>query len=283
MSDTTNNPLSAYFRTPKLYVSLPSGGRFYTNDVIEMPPNGELPVFPMTSKDEIMLKNPDALLNGDAINSLIKSCVPNVKNPMGLYSVDVDALLIAIRGSSGGDEVGVNAACPQCKNVTDFAISVDAALSSQTPLEDRYDHALDNGLEITVVPFTYDKSVKVGIASFQSTRSIQGISEMTDDMERLKAFNESFVKMANLNFEMIAASVTEVRTPDGQSITQPEFIRQFLENTDSITGKQIRDLVTELNQLGVNKTVEITCSNEECRHEFTVPINFDPVNFFTAS
>lgn len=283
MSDPVHNPLSAYFRTPKLYVSLPSGGRFYSSDVLEMPPTNELPVFPMTSKDEIMLKNPDALLNGDAVCSLIKSCVPTVKNPMNLYSVDVDALLIAIRGSSGGDEVEVNAACPECKTVTDFAISVDAALSSQTPLENSYDHVLENGLEITVVPFTYDKTVKVGIASFQSTRSMQSISQLVDDMERLSAFNDSFMKMANLNFEMVAASVTEVRTPDGQKIQDPEFIRQFLENTDRETGKQIQQLVTQLNELGVNKTVDLTCSNQDCGHEFTVPINFDPVNFFTAS
>lgn len=283
MSDPTINPLSAYFRTPKLYVSLPSGGRFYTDKTVEMPPNGELPVFPMTSKDEIMLKNPDALLNGQAVCSLIQSCVPNVKDPMSLYSVDVDALLIAIRGSSGGDQVDVNAACPECKTVTDFAISVDAALSSQTPLEHSYQHTLNNGLEITVVPFTYDKTVKVGIASFESTRSMQSISALTDDMQRLKAFNDSFIKMANLNFEMVAASVTEIRIPNGESIQDPEFIRQFLENTDRDTGKQIQDLVTHLNELGVNKTAEITCSNQECGHTFEVPINFDPVNFFTAS
>ena len=51
----TPNPLSGYFRSPKLYVKLPTGGKFYTKDVVEYPDAGELPVFPMTAKDEILM------------------------------------------------------------------------------------------------------------------------------------------------------------------------------------------------------------------------------------
>ena len=50
-----NNPLAGHFRTPKLYTGLPSAGKFYSEDILEMPSSGELPVFPMTAKDEIML------------------------------------------------------------------------------------------------------------------------------------------------------------------------------------------------------------------------------------
>ena len=32
MSNNTN-PLAGHFRTPKLYTGLPSGGKFYTDDV----------------------------------------------------------------------------------------------------------------------------------------------------------------------------------------------------------------------------------------------------------
>ena len=47
-----------------------------------------------------MLKNPDALLNGEAVASLIKSCVPDIKDPKKMFSADVDALLIAIKDTS---------------------------------------------------------------------------------------------------------------------------------------------------------------------------------------
>ena len=41
------NPLQKYFRTPKVYVTLPSGGQYYPAGAIDMPENGELPVFNM--------------------------------------------------------------------------------------------------------------------------------------------------------------------------------------------------------------------------------------------
>ena len=57
-----NNPLRKYFRQPKIYLRLPSKGKFYPASIIDMPESGELPVFAMTAKDELMIKTPDALL-----------------------------------------------------------------------------------------------------------------------------------------------------------------------------------------------------------------------------
>ena len=88
----SQNPLSAYFRAPKLYTTIPSGGRFYSEGIMTVPDNGELAVFPMTTKDELMLKNPDALLNGDAVIKVIKSCVPDVMDTRNLPVCDVDIL-----------------------------------------------------------------------------------------------------------------------------------------------------------------------------------------------
>ena len=283
----SNNPLSAYFRAPKLYTTIPSGGKFYNDDILNVPDSGEFAVFPMTTKDELQLKNPDALLNGEAVSNLIKSCVPDVKQPKLLMSADVDALLIAIRGASGGDEVEVAATCPKCETVTDTAVSIQAALLTMEELEQSYKITLGNGLVIEALPFSYQTSIKAGIASFRSSRSMQSISELNDDMERLKAFNESFVQLADLNFEMIIDSVNAIAYTDAegssQSVKNKSEIREFLENCDNNTGKQIEEFVNSINKKGVKQEVHIACSNEDCDNEFDAPINFDPVNFFTGS
>ena len=283
----TQNPLSAYFRAPKMYTKIPSGGKFYSEDIMSMPENGELAIFPMTTKDEMQLKNPDALLNGEAVSNLIKSCVPNVKEPKKLMSADVDALLIAIRGASGGDEVEVSATCEKCQTVTDVTISVENALLSMEDLERSYDTELPNGLVVTALPFSYASSIKAGIASFQSSRSMQSIAELTDDMERLRAFNDSFVQLADLNFELIIDSIHSVKYTDSdgaeQVVTDKATIRDFLENCDNITGKKVEEFVNGINKKGVKQELEIDCSNEECDNVYTTPINFDPVNFFTGS
>ena len=71
MAEQIQNPLSAYFRAPKMYTTIPSGGRFYGPEILESTDNNEYPVFPMTTKDELMLKNPDALLT--KISKIIRS------------------------------------------------------------------------------------------------------------------------------------------------------------------------------------------------------------------
>ena len=71
---------AGHFRSAKIYITLPSEGKYYPDDCLDMPESGELPVMPMTAKDELALKTPDALLSGQATVDLIQSCIPNIKN-----------------------------------------------------------------------------------------------------------------------------------------------------------------------------------------------------------
>ena len=73
------NPLSKYFRQPKLYIQIPSRGKYYQQGSIEYPENGELEVYSMTAKDELVFKTPDALLNGQATVDVIQSCIQKNK------------------------------------------------------------------------------------------------------------------------------------------------------------------------------------------------------------
>lgn len=285
----TPNPLSEYFRSPKLYVRLPSGGKFYTNDVVEYPESGELPIFPMTAKDELIMKNPDALLNGEAVSQLITSCVPNVKNVREMISNDVDVLLIAIQGATHGDDIEVTAPCPSCENAITGIASVEGAIESMVELEDIYQVEAAQDLKIAIKPFKYKNTIEAGIASFQSSRSLQVLGELPDDMDKLKVFNESFMKMADMNYQLIidaVYSVTIGKGKDSQVITDREHIKEFLDNCEATIGKAVETAVTEVNKIGIQKTMMFTC--EECEvekgpKEFEAGINFDPVNFFTAS
>lgn len=72
-NNQVKNPLSQFFRQPKIYMTLPSKGKFYPPDALDMPENGELPVFAMTAKDELLMRTPDALMNGASTVEVIKS------------------------------------------------------------------------------------------------------------------------------------------------------------------------------------------------------------------
>ena len=75
------NPLTQYFRQPKIWIKLPSGGKFYPNNALDHSANDEYPVFAMTAKDELLFKTPDALLSGQSTVEVIKSCIPAIREP----------------------------------------------------------------------------------------------------------------------------------------------------------------------------------------------------------
>ena len=291
---SNNNPLAGHFRTPKVYTSIPSGGKFYTSDVVDMPTTGELPVFPMTAKDEIMLKNPDALLNGEAVASVLMSCIPAIKQPRKLVSNDIDALLVAVQASTYGDELDVGSDCPQCGEQASAILSAEVVLANMETLDKNYEFTTNTGLLISMKPFSYETSVKAGVANFRSTRSLQSIDAIEDEMDKIKAFNQNFIELASLNFDILVDSINAITVPSDQDndpivVKDVEHIKEFLENASAEIGTQLEEFIEEIGSKGIQTKMELTCvkCSEELpgEEEFTFEsaVNFNTVNFFTAS
>ena len=99
-------------RQPKIYIRLPSNGKYWPDGSIDMPDNGELPIYSMTAKDELTLKTPDALLNGQAVVDIIQSCVPNIKNAWVTPNIDLDTLLVALRIATYGEMMEISHTVP---------------------------------------------------------------------------------------------------------------------------------------------------------------------------
>lgn len=283
------NPLAGHFRTPKLYTSLPSGGEYYDDTIIDTSMN-EHAVYSMTAKDELIMKNPDALLNGDAVIQVVESCIPSVKDASKLYSNDIDALLVAVQGATFGDDIEVTSKCDNCEKDITQILSVEGVLTTMTILKESYEFTTESGLLIKLQPFSYRSAVKAGIANFRSTRSLQSIAGIDDEIERISAFNENFVELAQLNFELLVDSIQVItlKGADGETIAVTDYnqIKEFMENCDREIGSQIEGFVTEIGKIGINKSMELECDEcgtEEEPYKFESEVNFNPVNFFTAS
>ena len=123
------NPLSKFYRSAAISVPIPSRGMYYEADTLQLNGDGELAIYPMTAQDELMLQNPDALLSGEAVISVIKSCVPGVKHPKKLLSCDIDVLMIAIRVASYGDTASMDSKCPKCFHPNTFSLNLDTLLN----------------------------------------------------------------------------------------------------------------------------------------------------------
>ena len=279
-----SNPLANHFRQPKLYMKLPSGGLFNDKGTLDMPSSNEVAIFPMTAKDEILMKNPDALLNGEAVLQVIKSCVPSAIEPSELTNLDVDAILMGIQAATFGDTMDVEANCDHCDEELTGAASIQDALDEIAPLEE--DVIVDyQGLKVFLRPVRYKTTIEAGLINFQTTRSLQAISDLPDDIDKLKIFNENFNKMAVLNFKLICDSIEKIIIENSEDedtvVTDRDQIIEFLENCEASIGKQIESETTKISTTGIRKNVTFQC--EACDKTTDKEIVLDPVNFFMAS
>jgi hypothetical protein len=277
------NPLSKFYRTATLSVKLPSRGKYYSDGVVELNDDDEVGILPMTAQDELVLQNPDALLNGEAVTKVIKSCVPDVKIPKKLLNCDIDVLMIAIRVASYGDDAMMEQNCPKCKEKNSFTLNLDNLLNHADTLDEEYETVLDSELTVYIAPSKFENVVKQQKAAFHNTKLEQAIRDPDlSDEQRLKILSQVFEKMANLTFEQTLDSISKVVFTDGEGelieVTDKKHISQWLNNTEKNSIDAIQDKISEVNSIGIEKTLQAKCMH--CEYMWEATIEFNPVNFF---
>lgn len=277
------NPLQKYFRQPKVYTTLPSKGEYYPAGAIEMPENGELPVFAMTAKDELTMKTPDALLNGQATVSVIQSCVPNIKDAWKMPSIDLDALLIAIRIATYGETMEIEVKVPNTGEDKKFDVDLRQLLNKLVSVEYENKLQIDN-MDITLRPLTYQEFTEASMKTFEEQRIFALVNDDTvKEEEKLARFNESFLKLTNLTVDTMSRSISKISVGDTE-VTNQTHIDEFMKNADKSFYTYIvehLDLQKEkfaLEPLQVQSTEEDIAKGAP--ETYTVPITFDQSNFF---
>jgi hypothetical protein len=276
----TTNPLNKYFRQPSIYMRLPSQGRHYPQGSLEMPENSELPVYPMTVRDEIMNRTPDALFNGDSVVALIESCVPNIKNAWAVPSVDMDAILIAIKIATYGKDLEINGLCTHCKEYSDYTID----LNKQLAQFGRSDYSLPSKIgQFTIAfrPLSYKEINETSQEQFteQKVMNILPESKMSDK-EKLQQINELLVKITDGTIITLTKSIESIRTDD-VIVNDEQQIKEFLDNCSSTVFTAIKNAAIEKRSAGTLKPLNLTCSH--CNKIYEQNLTLDASNFFGPS
>ena len=271
-----NNPLRQYFRRPAVYIKLPSGGTLYDESIVEMPESGELPVYPMTAIDEITARTPDALFNGTAVAELIKSCVPAIKDPWSINSVDLDSILIAIKAASGGENLELDSTCPACQETATYQINLIAILSTLKPGD--YGTPLEIGdLKVKFKPLSYRQMNEGAMGQFEVQRLFMNLENIENVDERNAASHQALEKITYLTMELIASTIEYISTP-GAQVTEKEFILDFLQHCDRNVYTEIRDHNAMLRLETEIKPLQIECNN--CQNNYEQPFTLNPADFF---
>ena len=278
--NTAQNPLSKHFRQPSIYFKLPSEGKYWKDGSLSLSATGEVGVMPMTTKDEITLKTPDALLNGQGVVSVVHSCCPEIHNAWDMPATDVDATLIAIRIASYGNQMDFSAKCPHCETENEYAIDLGNTLSSiQQP--NYNDPITVEGLSVKIKPQNYAEVNRANMIAFEEQQILRSISDMPDNPQEAKErFDTHLKNIIDLNVSTLASQTESITTEDGTVVTDLAFITEFYNNATNKTIKTIQEYVNKLNVDGGVKPVEVNCNNEECGKEFPITITFDYASFF---
>ncbi len=283
MTENTN-PLNKYFRQASIYVALPSGTD-YPPEVVSPSKTGEIGVMPMTARDEIKFKTPDALMNGQGIVDVIQSCVPDIKDAWQVKSYDLDTILIAIRIATYGETMDINFNVPGTKETASHTVNLPALLDQirLSKVEDSF--VMADGLKVTVNPLTYKDMTTTSMQTFQQSKmysTVQG-SEMPDE-EKQKRFNEAFKVLTELNASLLQKNIRSMTMTDGTEITDAAHIKEFMDNANTKLVKEIEDKLTTLRAQGAVKPLKLKATEAQIKSgapaNYEVPVTFDSANFF---
>lgn len=279
MSNTGTNPLYKHFRQPAIYLKLPSQGRFYPPNCLDLPVTNEIPVYPMTVKDELTLKTPDALMNGTGMCEVVKSCCPNILDPWCVPAVDLDAIFIAIRLASYGSTMDFTSVCPSCKTQNENSVDLRVLLDRLKTANYSDSPIIDN-LKFKFKPQTYKSINEANLITFEEQRIVNSIvlNETLSETEKLSKFNESFAKLKNMNITVVAASIESIMVEDGTVVTDQQQICEFLDNCSRQVYEEIKQHIERLVEVNRLEKLSLTC--ESCEKTYNSELTFDQANFF---
>jgi len=275
------NPLRAHFRQPAIYLKLPSGGQFWNNG-LNLPEVGEIPVYPMTARDEILLKTPDALLNGQGIIDVIQSCCPNITDAWQMPSIDVDAVLIAIRIASYGNTMSVDTNCPNCSTENNFDVDLTGFLDNIRMPDYNQKFTFDK-IKIKIKPQNYASINETGKITYEQQRVLENIVvDGSEDPARNAEYKKHVAKLVDLNAKLLVDNTEYIEIVDSNTVVNDkEYIKEFYFNCDAELCKKLQEKLTEISQQGALKPQSGTCEN--CATVYDVPLTFDYASFFAGS
>ncbi len=316
--ENKENPLLSKIQMPGRRFRLPSRGLFYINgELDENVIDGEVEVFSMTAVDEISLRSPEFLFNGEAIDRVFRRCIPEVKKPLKLLSKDVDFLLTALRVVSYGDILDIDLRCDECQKHQDklnsdqednfLAEVADKAREQNIPFEIAINDekvveriAAIRGRKVPKHPYRINlngiltnQTVEIGKDEFEKYTAILSNGQqlkltplkMDGAVLSYQFQNEDFSKDLSKAEDYIAFVMTscilEVRTEhNGKTVAvkEPEFISEWIKSLPIMLKNELSEAMNKQSDWGTDFTYTLECP--DCGHKTNASTLLNPITFF---
>lgn len=244
---------------PGTTIRLPSKGLFYNNNELTKDVNdGEIVLHPMQTLDEIIIRNPDGLFQGTAVEKVISRCAPQVLSAGDLFAKDVDYILIQLRKLSYGDEILINFTCQVTEDAKEhqYPININYFIKQSKELDagdlKKYKITLNNGMTLNLRPSTFKEMVKM-----------HQLNDETKTPEEL--------------VEIITLSLCAV-IQDVDGVTNREHIKEWLKILRPMDTQDLVSRIADSNNYGPDLSYTLMCKSCNKNHDISYILN--PVSFF---
>lgn len=267
-SEKRENPLLKKLqRIPGETFRLPSKGVFYKNgELDESVVNGEVTVYPMTGYEELIMRSPDMIFQGTAIEKVIARCVPAVIKPMELIANDVDYLLTCIRKVTYGDNIKILYACDndQC--------DIPKEQRTHKEYDIKIDNFLQNSKEIT--KDSIDK-LKFALAEIFEVEMIP--AKIADILEIRRALIPKYDDVINASYATHLKLMSSIiKSVDG--IEDKDIITEWVDNLNVEMKNELLEKLKYFNDWGITFDCKFKC--KDCGMEVVKTESLNPIDFF---
>ena len=263
--------------TPGVFVSLPSKGRWYTGE-LELSADGEIEVFALKAKDEMRLKSPDALFNGEALIGVLENVIPGIPHIAEMPLADQNVIMCGAYLATYGNDYTLSITCPKCKSVKDYGVDLSRMLTQSK------DYAKEtlvstNAYKIYLKPSDLTTRNIIAMNQFATNIEQAQIDEQQADVDKIKALTVIFETTLAQNFELIIKMIDYIIDKvSGEKITDANQIVDIAESLTKRSYDKLFESATKMNEAGIDSSMKVVCV--DCKNEFESTVNLDPTSFF---
>jgi hypothetical protein len=199
-----------------------------------------------------------------------------VLDPWSINSIDLDAILLAIKSAAGGNEMEIESQCPSCNEVASYGVNLIGILSELKA--GNYDSSLQlNELTLKFRPLTYKEMNQAGLGQFEVQRMFASLDTITDEVARAERGKLALKTITELTMQLLSQTIEHITTPTVK-VDDKEFIIDFLKNCDKDMYMKIRDYNAELKAQTEIKPLKIKCIH--CSHDYEQQFTLNTTDFF---
>ena len=194
----------------------------------------------------------------------------------------IGAILVGIRVASYGHDMSLTSQCPKCKNEHDFGVDLRLVLDQlETP---DYNSAVRHGdLEFYFRPMNYKNLNENNQMQFEQQKLMALLPDSEiPDAEKIASISDALKKITMVTIDALCQSIGAVKTPTAL-VTEPEFIRELMQNCDRQVFNSVRDHIVKLKTSAEIPPLKMKCPESECQHEYEQGMTLDMTSFFAAA